>query len=467
MWDPRNQLSVVRMLARKGADDDSECYVYEGGGQRVRKVHSHQTNARRVISEVRYLPGLEIHTHSGSGEILHVIRVSTGANSVQVLHWASEPPTGVKNNQVRYSLDDHLKSSTIELDQAANLISQEWYYPYGATACWAARSAIEAKYKTVRYSGKERDATGLYYYGFRYYAPWLQRWINPDPAGYVDGLNLYRMTRNNPVNFVDDAGLISKAERKHRREYEHDVTIVARGMNAIEKKAPAFYEKIKTAIELSKEMLSNAIEAVQSIIDDEDDGTYEGIIKDFMGTIATPTEIMEKLVPLHAFGRTYGHRSKRIVAVDIPDTTGTGVGTTNAYVHPDSGLDKIYINSWIMNRSDQNNATVLIHEHTHLLDELQTRDFYYLTYLNDPTTIFAQLSALDWLEGRKPLDVQTRNQEDFIAAAEESDYASALKKYYSDRTFRELVSTGNADSWAMMITALSNRFTTQKQHVYV
>ncbi|EGH49324.1 insecticidal toxin protein, partial [Pseudomonas syringae pv. pisi str. 1704B] len=51
------------------------------------------------------------------------------------------------------------------------------------TAWWAARSAVEAKYKTVRYSGKERDTSGLYYYGLRYYAPWLQRWINPDPAG--------------------------------------------------------------------------------------------------------------------------------------------------------------------------------------------------------------------------------------------------------------------------------------------
>ncbi|RMN48970.1 putative insecticidal toxin complex, partial [Pseudomonas syringae pv. apii] len=87
------------------------------------------------------------------------------------------------NDQVRYSLGDHLGSSTLELDQQGGLISQESYYPFGGTAWWAARSAVEAKYKTVRYSGKERDASGLYYYGFRYYAPWLQRWINPDPAG--------------------------------------------------------------------------------------------------------------------------------------------------------------------------------------------------------------------------------------------------------------------------------------------
>ncbi|MNF84521.1 hypothetical protein D3C81_1311110 [compost metagenome] len=59
----------------------------------------------------------------------------------------------------------------------------------------------------MRYSGKERDATGLYYYGFRYYAPWLQRWINPDPAGAIDGLNFYRMVRNNPIALYDRNGL--------------------------------------------------------------------------------------------------------------------------------------------------------------------------------------------------------------------------------------------------------------------
>jgi RHS repeat-associated protein len=31
----------------------------------------------------------------------------------------------------------------------------------------------------------------LSYHGARYLAPWLTRWISPDSAGAVDGLNLY------------------------------------------------------------------------------------------------------------------------------------------------------------------------------------------------------------------------------------------------------------------------------------
>ncbi|MGE8102028.1 RHS repeat-associated core domain-containing protein, partial [Pseudomonas fluorescens] len=165
-----------------------------------------QTNARTLISEVRYLPGVEIRTHSGTGEVLHVISASAGSNSVQVLHWVARQPDDIAQDQVRYSLGDHLKSSTLELDQQARLISQEWYYPFGDTAYWAGRNTTEAKYKTVRYSGKERDATGLDYYGFRYYAPWLRRWINPDPAGYVDGMNLFSMVKNSPMTYLDKQG---------------------------------------------------------------------------------------------------------------------------------------------------------------------------------------------------------------------------------------------------------------------
>ncbi len=205
-WDLRNQLSAVQLIVRKDAPDDRECYVYDGGGQRVRKVNASQTSTRTITREVRYLPGLEIRTQDRMGEILHVITVNAGTNSVQVLRWLAGRPDEVPQDQVRYCLNDHLGSSALELDEIANLISQEWYYPFGGTAYWAGRNAIEAKYKTVGYSGKERDATGLYYFGFRYYASWLQRWINPDPGGYVDGMNLFAMVGNRPLTYKDNQG---------------------------------------------------------------------------------------------------------------------------------------------------------------------------------------------------------------------------------------------------------------------
>ena len=206
-WDSRNQLQLVTQVQREdpdGQDDDTETYVYDGGGQRVRKVRRAKTRGGEHISEVRYLPGLEIRSRT-TGEQLHVVLAQAGRNAVRLLNRENG------QHQHRYSVNDHLGSSTLELDQNGELLSQESYYPYGGTAWWAAKNALEARYKVIRYSGKERDATGLYYYGFRYYAPWLQRWINPDPAGDVDGLNVFCMVRNNPVSCSDTDGRMLRA----------------------------------------------------------------------------------------------------------------------------------------------------------------------------------------------------------------------------------------------------------------
>jgi insecticidal toxin complex protein TccC len=201
-WDLRSQLQSVSPVERAGKSADQEIYLYDGGGQRVRKIRSLQTHARAVINEVRYLPGLELRTDNDSGEILQVITAQPGLNSVNALHWETSPPPG-GNDRYRYTFTDHLGSASLELAEDTRIVSQETYYPSGETA-WSCES--EVSYRTVRYSGKERDATGLYYYGFRYYIPWLQRWMNPDPAGTVDGLNLYRMVRNSPVTFFDELG---------------------------------------------------------------------------------------------------------------------------------------------------------------------------------------------------------------------------------------------------------------------
>ena len=58
------------------------------------------------------------------------------------------------------------------------------------------------------FSSKERDASGLVYYGFRYYSPILCRWISEDPIGEAGGLNLYQFCGNDPVNYIDPTGWV-------------------------------------------------------------------------------------------------------------------------------------------------------------------------------------------------------------------------------------------------------------------
>nr|WKF56136.1 putative deoxyribonuclease RhsA [Paraburkholderia busanensis] len=213
-WDSRNQLQHVMIVTRSdGNDDDRESYQYDGGGMRTRKYGNYLVSSNdgsRRIEQVIYLPGLEVRmSQSGSViEQLDLITVGeTGRCQVRVLHWSAGKPEAMINDEFRYSLDNHLGSSRMELTDDASVLTYEEYYPYGGTAVWAGKNDSEVKYKYRRYSGKERDTTGLYYYGYRYYAPWLGRWINPDPAGTIDGSNLYRMVKNNPVKSTDSHGL--------------------------------------------------------------------------------------------------------------------------------------------------------------------------------------------------------------------------------------------------------------------
>ncbi len=199
-WDRRNQLACVRPVERQSALDDIERYLYGADGMRQRKVRTTYTNARAILSETRYLPGLE--ARNVYGDVLHVI----SAGEVQVLHWETASPTA--NDQYRYNLADHLGSWSLELDSQARVVSRESYHPFGSTAFWARGDSSEESYRTLGYSGKERDATGLYYYGMRYYMPWLQRWVNPDPAGVEEGMNVFAFVGNSPISHKDDQGLV-------------------------------------------------------------------------------------------------------------------------------------------------------------------------------------------------------------------------------------------------------------------
>ncbi len=196
-WNLRNQLRSVSPVERASGLNDQEVYLYDGSRQRVRKIRSSLTGAQTLITDVRYLPGLELRTSNGTGERLQVIT----ADNAQVLHWESPPPSGL-NNRYRYQHADHLGSVSLETADNGAMISRETFHPFG-TSAW---QDGEFSYKYIRYSGKERDASGLDYFGLRYYIPWLQHWLNPDPKGMIDGPNLYAMVTNSPVTFFDSDG---------------------------------------------------------------------------------------------------------------------------------------------------------------------------------------------------------------------------------------------------------------------
>jgi RHS repeat-associated protein len=208
-WDFKNQLHASRRQEMNAASSDTTYYVYDSAGERVRKVTERASGSRK--HERVYLGRFEIFREfdnvgatRSEHETLHVM---DDKRRVALVESVTKSRDGSQSRLIRYQFGNHLESALLELDEGAELISYEEYYPYGSTSYEAVNEHIEASAKRYRYTGKERDEeTGLAYHGARYYAPWLARWTAADPSGLRDGSNLYCYTRNSPIRLTDQAG---------------------------------------------------------------------------------------------------------------------------------------------------------------------------------------------------------------------------------------------------------------------
>jgi RHS repeat-associated protein len=192
-------------------------FTYDAAGQRVRKVWEHNA----LIEERIYLGGAELYRkrqQQGQNwevvlerKTLHVMDDERRIALVETKTIDTSVPPFQPSPVIRFQLGNHLGSSMLEVDEFGLVISYEEYHPYGTTAYCSGTSAAEVSRKRYRYTGKEQDEeTGLYYHGARYYAPWLGRWTSADPAGMVDGPDLYRYVKGNPVRSIDPSGMQDK-----------------------------------------------------------------------------------------------------------------------------------------------------------------------------------------------------------------------------------------------------------------
>ncbi|WP_372472556.1 RHS repeat domain-containing protein [Capnocytophaga sp. ARDL2] len=106
-------------------------------------------------------------------------------------------------DRVYYYNGDHLKSSTYVTDDNGRPVAYYDYLPFGEVA-------VEHNQTTnfnngYKFNGKELDqATGMYYYGARYYDPRLSVFISVDPlAEQAPDWTPYRFGFNNPIRYTD------------------------------------------------------------------------------------------------------------------------------------------------------------------------------------------------------------------------------------------------------------------------
>ncbi|MFH1777796.1 MAG: RHS repeat-associated core domain-containing protein [Candidatus Omnitrophota bacterium] len=126
-------------------------------------------------------------------------------------------------NTYYYSYDG-LGSVTEITDAAGTVVEKYEYDVYGNTTIRDASDVVITA-STIGnpygFTGRRIDhETGLFYYQARMYSPALGRFLQTDPIGYWDSVNLYNYVNNNPLRFSDPFGLRTYSEEEIRQIIE-------------------------------------------------------------------------------------------------------------------------------------------------------------------------------------------------------------------------------------------------------
>lgn len=163
----------------------SASFVYDPRMRQVQKQVG-STKSRYYYSGLQRLAD-----YDGSGNMLDRYVYGLGLDEVLIK---------VASGGTKTYYHQNWQGSVIALTDASGAVTNRYQYnPFGESGGMSGT--------THGFTGQRwDDETGLYFYKNRHYSPKLGRFLEPDPIGFGDGLNMYTYVGNNPMNMVDLLG---------------------------------------------------------------------------------------------------------------------------------------------------------------------------------------------------------------------------------------------------------------------
>jgi RHS repeat-associated protein len=167
--------------------DAGVVYVYNGNGQRVKKVVSGTTT---------------VFHYSLAGQIIAESN-SSGTITAEYVYLNSQPLAKIEGANTYYYHNDHLATPQKMTDSTGTVVWSADYKPFGE-----ATVTVSTITNNLRFPGQYFDGeTGLNYNYYRDYNPAIGRYMEADPIGLDGGINPFTYVANKVVRWVDPLGL--------------------------------------------------------------------------------------------------------------------------------------------------------------------------------------------------------------------------------------------------------------------
>ncbi len=202
--------------------DGAKAYFYDWANRLVRVEENGEIRAEYtydgVNRRVTKTAGTTVTTFIyDETDVIEEYTDGTFTRSFVYSNRVDEPILLETGSRLYYYIADRQGSVWGLADDTGTLTESYEYTPFGLMTIYnsqgrditATGSAIGNPFG---YTGRRWDAeSGLWYYRNRMYSAELGRFLQRDPAGYVDGLDLYVYVLNNPVMYVDPMGLTTRS----------------------------------------------------------------------------------------------------------------------------------------------------------------------------------------------------------------------------------------------------------------